>query len=80
MIAPGVVERNDTLLIITHAAVYMIKAVKALTILYLGMMHLTCLAHLLHRVCEEILLLFPNIDLLISNAKKIQSISKVNVS
>ena len=71
MVSPHVIDRNDILLVITDAAPYMIKAVKALNVLYPKMMHVTCLVHILHRVCEEIRFLFPNIDSLISNAKKI---------
>ena len=73
MLTPHVIDKNDILLIITNAAPYMIKSVKSLNVLYTKMMHLTCLAHLLNRVCEEIRSLFPNVDLLIYNAKKVFS-------
>ena len=73
IVAPEVIDRNDILLFITVAAPYIVKAVKTLNIVYPKMVHLTCLVHFLHRVCEEIRSLFPNIDLLISNAKKIFS-------
>ena len=73
MITLHVIDRNDILLIITDAVQYMGKAVKALNVLYPKMIHLTCLAHLLNRVCGEICSLFQNVDLLISNAKKIFS-------
>jgi len=69
MLTPHVIDRNDILLIITNAAPYMIKSVKALNVLYPRMMHLTCL----NRVCEEIRSLFPNVDLLIYNEKKVFS-------
>jgi len=35
------------------------------------MEHVTCLAHDLHRVAEEVRRHFPKVDALISNAKKI---------
>lgn len=35
------------------------------------MIHLTCLAHGLHRIAEEVRSLFPDVDILISNIKKI---------
>ena len=54
----------------TDAASYMIKAGKGLGIMYPKMIHITCLAHALHRISEEIRQQFPNVDLLISNCKK----------
>jgi len=44
MLTLHVIDINDILLIITDAAPYMIKSVKALNVLYSMMMHLTCLA------------------------------------
>jgi len=35
------------------------------------MIHVTCLAHALHRVAEEIRIHFPNVDELINNVKKV---------
>ena len=55
------------------ATPYMVKTVKASNVFYPKMMHVTCLDHQLNRVCEEIRFLFPQIDLLISNAKKVFS-------
>jgi hypothetical protein len=49
----------------------MLKAAKGLKMLYPRMVHLTCLAHGLHRVAEEIRGNYPNVDSLISNVKKI---------
>ena len=47
------------------------KAAKGLQLLFPKMLHITCLAHGIHRVCEEIRRLFPDVDLLISSMKKI---------
>jgi len=65
-----VLKKKDILLFVTDAASYMIKAGKGLGILYPKMIHITCLAHALHMVSEEIRQQFPNVDLLISNCKK----------
>jgi hypothetical protein len=43
----------------------------ALTVIYPKMTHLTCVAHALHRISEYIRGLFPNVDKLISNGKKV---------
>lgn len=50
---------------------YMVKAGKAIKVFYSKMEHVTCLAHGLHRVAEEIRKHFPKVDQLISNCKKI---------
>ena len=43
-VAPEVIDRNYILFFITDAAPYMVKAVKALNIIYPKMVHFTCLA------------------------------------
>ena len=48
----------------------MIKAGEGLSVSYPKMIHVTCVAHALHRVCETIRVLYPNVDKLIANAKK----------
>uniref|UniRef100_A0A2S2QQ22 DUF659 domain-containing protein n=2 Tax=Sipha flava TaxID=143950 RepID=A0A2S2QQ22_9HEMI len=49
----------------------MIKAANALEVLYPKMIHLTCLAHALHRVAETVRCQYPDVDLLISTMKRI---------
>lgn len=68
---PAGIKHDNVLLFLTDAAPYMKKAGRALKVLFPAMLHLTCLAHALHRVAEEIRGLFPDVDLLISNVKKI---------
>lgn len=68
---PGGVKHDNVLLLVTDAAPYMKKAAAALKILFPKMMHLTCLAHGLHRVAEHIRSLFPDVDRLVSNVKKV---------
>ena len=66
-----VLNKDDILLLVTDAAPYMVKAGNGLTLLYPKLIHITCLAHALHRLSEQIRLNFPNVDLLIANCKKI---------
>jgi hypothetical protein len=49
----------------------MIKAAKTLQLLYPKMIHVTCLAHALHRVAVEVRGSKPEVDKLIANGKKI---------
>jgi hypothetical protein len=51
---PGKVERENVLLLVSDAAPYMMKAAKAVQLLYPKMIHVTCIAHALHRVAEEV--------------------------
>lgn len=64
-------KKENFLLFVTDAAPYMIKAGKHLTTFYVNMIHMTCLAHAIHRVCEFIRSSFEDVDGLISNCKKI---------
>jgi hypothetical protein len=68
---PDKVERQNGLLFVSDAAPYMIKAAKALQLLYPKMIHVTCLAHALYRVTEEVCRSYPEVDQLIANGKKI---------
>jgi len=66
-------EFNSSLLklFITDAAPYMIRAGKDLKVFFPSMLHVTCLAHGLHRVCEQVREMFPEVNCLISLVKKI---------
>jgi hypothetical protein len=68
LLGPDKVEGENVLLFVSDAAPYMIKAVKALQLLYPKMVHVTCLAHALHRVAEEVHGSYPEVDKLIANA------------
>jgi hypothetical protein len=59
------------LLFVSDAAPYMINAATALQLLYPKMIHVTCLAHALPRVAEEVHGSYPEVDQLIANGKKI---------
>jgi hypothetical protein len=68
---PNGIQRNYVRLLVTDAVPYMKKADKGLQMLYPKMIHITWLAHALHRVAEEVRGNFPDVDRLISNRKKI---------
>lgn len=71
LIWPNNIQHEQVLLFVTDAAPYMIKAANALEVLYPKMIHLTCLAHALHRVAETVRCHYPDVDLLISTIKRI---------
>ncbi|KAL4091382.1 hypothetical protein QTP88_026081 [Uroleucon formosanum] len=66
---PSGVKYENVLLFVTDASPYMVKAADSLTVLFL--IHLTCLAHEIHRVCETIRAEYTTIDKMIANVKKI---------
>ncbi|XP_050531050.1 uncharacterized protein LOC126899859 [Daktulosphaira vitifoliae] len=66
---PQGVKYDDVLLFVTDVAPYMIKAGKAIQNLYSKIIHVTCLAHGLHRVAEEIRNQYKNADQLVCNVK-----------
>lgn len=49
----------------------MIKCGKSLNALYSKMVHVTCAAHALHRVSEEVRNQFGSVDKIVANVKKI---------
>ena len=57
--------------LISDAAPYMVKAGKDLKIFYPYLIHVTCLCHGLHRVCELVRELFPEVNKLIATIKKV---------
>uniref|UniRef100_A0A2S2Q691 Uncharacterized protein n=1 Tax=Sipha flava TaxID=143950 RepID=A0A2S2Q691_9HEMI len=67
---PNGVQHDDILLFVSDAAPYMVKSASVIKVFYSKMVHITCLAHGLHRVAEEIRNMFPKVDKLISNVKK----------
>lgn len=62
---------ENVLLFVTDAAPYMIKAASVLKVLFPKMIHITCMAHGIHRVAETIRIEFPKVHQLISNVKKV---------
>jgi hypothetical protein len=68
---PSGVQHSQVKFIFTDAAAYMLKCATALKTFYPDLVHVTCLAHGLNRVCEVIREQFPNVNGLISNTKKV---------
>jgi hypothetical protein len=68
---PNAIQHEKVLLFVTDGAPYMKKAGAALKVIFPKMIHVTCMAHAIHRVAEEIRSLFPDVDKLVSNGKKI---------
>ena len=64
-------NRDNVLLLVTDAASYMKKAAFGIKVLYSKMIHVTCVAHALHRVAECIRQHYQNIDNWVANLKKI---------
>lgn len=58
------------LLFVNNAAGYMIKPGKLLKNKFPNMLHVTCIAHSLHRLCEFIRDKVPDVDKLVSLCKK----------
>jgi hypothetical protein len=61
----------DVLFFLSDAAPYMVKAGKTIGALYSKMVHVTCLAHGVHKVTEERRRRFTKVDKLISKVKQI---------
>ena len=68
---PEGIRYNDILLFVTDAAPYIVKAGKAIQAFYPKMVHITCIAHGMHRVAEEVRATFSRVDSLVSQTKKI---------
>jgi len=65
------IKHDDVILFVNDAASYIVKAANSIQEFYSKMVHITCLAHGLHRVCEKIRAEFPKVDELILNMKKV---------
>lgn len=68
---PDGIRHDDVFLFLSDVAPYMIKAGTTIKALYSKMVDVTCLAHGMHRVAEDIPGKFPEIDKLIAKIKQI---------
>lgn len=68
---PQNIQYDDVLLFVTDAAPYIVKAAKSLQKRFTKMIHVTCLVHGLHRVCDTIRASYKEVDSFIANVKKI---------
>lgn len=64
-------KHDSVLLFVSDTASYMVKAGETIKVLYSKIVHITCLAHALHRVAEQLRILFLGVYVLISNVKKV---------
>ena len=62
---------RSVLLVVTDAALYMMKAMNGLQVLFPKMIHVMCLAHGLHRVAELVRNSYPNVNRLVVCTKSI---------
>lgn len=63
------IERSQLCLILSDAARYMMKAGEVLKCMYPNLLHVTCVAHLLHNCCMLIRSHYPRVDTLIATIK-----------
>jgi hypothetical protein len=68
---PGGVQHAKVLFFVSDGAPYMVKAGTALKTFYPNMLHITCLAHALHRVAEIVRTKYKKVDKFVSSVKKI---------
>jgi hypothetical protein len=68
---PEGIKYDKVLLLLTDAAAYMKLAGKTLCNTFPNLIHLTCLAHAMHNVCEHIMHNYGNVNRLVSCGKKI---------
>lgn len=62
---------EKVLIFLSDAAPYMLKAGRALETFYPNMIHVTCFAHGLHRLAEEVRVAFDNVNTVIATTKKV---------
>ena len=68
---PRQILYGNILIVTTDAAAYMRKAMNGLKVLFPKMVHVTCLAHGLHRVAELVRSNYPQLNRMISSTKSI---------
>ena len=68
---PNGIENDKVMLFLTDAAPYMVKAAKMIQAFYQKCIHVTCLCHALHKTAEEVQKLHRDVNLLISETKKV---------
>lgn len=64
-------DESKVLLAVTDAASYMAPAMRTLKVFFPSLVHVTCLAHGLNRVAEQIRIEYPEVNKLISCVKKV---------
>ena len=64
-------DRNLFKALLSDAAAYMVKTGKNLKECYQSLIHITCLVHALHRVCEQVRAMLSKLNKLITTVKQI---------
>lgn len=64
-------KTSNVLMLCTDSVAYMLRTGRLLKIDFPNIIHITCLAHALNRLAEQIRSQYENVDSLISNVKKI---------
>lgn len=67
----GTLEKAKLTLLLSDAAPYAVKTGKMLKQIFPNLKHVTCIIHLLHRICEKIRDISPKVNELTSNFKKL---------
>ncbi|XP_068085018.1 uncharacterized protein [Anabrus simplex] len=68
---PKDITYDHVLLFLTDNAAYMKKAAESLSVSFPKMIHVTCVVHALHRLCETLRAQHPQVDKLVSNGKNV---------
>ncbi len=68
---PSGIRHEKVLLFVTDNGSYMNAAARSLQVLYTNLIHVMCVAHTLHRLCDTIQNMYPEVNQLINNVKKI---------
>ncbi|KAG0439128.1 hypothetical protein DMUE_2647 [Dictyocoela muelleri] len=76
----GKIDFKKLRLIISDAALYAVKAVKILKSVFTELKHVTCLAHMLHRLCEKIREISPISNFISSEIKRVLIKNRENQS
>lgn len=76
----GVPFSDKVLLMVTDAAPYMVLAGRNLRSVFNKMVHVTCLAHGLHRICEKVREIYTDVNHLVSWSRKIFLKSPARIS
>lgn len=64
-------QREKFSLMVSDAAPYMVRAAKTLQLLYPQLLHITCVAHLLHNCAMKVKVYYNKVDMLIAGVKAI---------
>ena len=64
-------DPNQFKALLSDCAAYMTKSGRLMKLNYPNLLHITCLVHAIHRVCEQVREMFPEVNKFIACMKKI---------